>query len=134
MLKDFRNFISRGNVIDLAIGVILGAAFTAIVNSVVDDMFMPIIGALLGGINFETLAIQVGDATIMYGMFIQAVINFFLVAFIIFFAMRAIIAVEKELGVSSDEEQETEPEITQDIQLLTEIRDLLKEGSHATDS
>ena len=134
MLKDFRNFISRGNVIDLAIGVILGAAFTAIVNSVVDDMFMPIIGALLGGINFETLAIQVGDATIMYGMFIQAVINFFLVAFIIFFAMRAIIAVEKELGVSRDEEEETEPEIPQDIQLLTEIRDLLTEGSHATDS
>ena len=134
MLKDFRNFISRGNVIDLAIGVILGAAFTAIVNSVVDDMFMPIIGALLGGINFETLAIQVGDATIMYGMFIQAVINFFLVAFIIFFAMRAIIAVEKELGISSDEEQETEPEVPQDIQLLTEIRDLLKEGSHTTDS
>ena len=134
MLKDFRNFISRGNVIDLAIGVILGAAFTAIVNSVVDDMFMPIIGALLGGINFETLAVQVGDATIMYGMFIQAVINFFLVAFIIFFAMRAIIAVEKELGISSDEEQETEPEVPQDIQLLTEIRDLLKEGSHTTDS
>lgn len=134
MLKDFRNFISRGNVIDLAIGVILGAAFTAIVNSVVDDMFMPIIGALLGGINFETLAIQVGDATIMYGMFIQAVINFFLVAFIIFFAMRAIIAVEKELGGPSDEEQETEPEVPQDIQLLTQIRDLLKEGSHVTDS
>ena len=67
MFKDFRDFISRGSVINLAIGVILGAAFTSIVNSLVEDMFMPLIGALLGGVNFEDLAFQVGEASINYG-------------------------------------------------------------------
>jgi len=66
MLKDFRDFISRGSVIDLAIGVIIGASFTAIVNSLVGDIFMPVVGALLGGVNFEGLAFQVGEASINY--------------------------------------------------------------------
>ena len=129
MLKDFRDFISRGSVINLAIGVILGAAFTAIVNSLVEDMFVPLIGALLGGIDFESLAFQVGEASINYGLFIQAVINFLLVALILFIALRAILAVEKELGSEDDNQPEPEPEPADDIQLLTEMRDLLKEGS-----
>lgn len=129
MLKDFRNFISRGSVIDLAIGVIIGAAFTAIINSLVDDIFMPIIGVMLGGVDFESLAFQVGEASINYGMFIQAVINFFLVALIIFFALRALVAFEKRGGAEDTEGVEQEPELPEDIQLLTEIRDLLKEQS-----
>ena len=131
MLKDFREFISRGSVIDLAIGVIMGAAFTAIINSMVGDMFMPLIGALLGGVHFEGLAFQVGEASINYGLFIQAVINFILVALIIFFSLRAIVAVEKELGMEEEKEAEPESEPAEDIQLLTEIRDLLKESSTA---
>lgn len=127
MLEDFRNFISRGSVIDLAIGVIIGAAFTAIINSLVDDIFMPIIGGILGGVNFESLAFQVGDATINYGMFIQAVVNFFLIALLLFFAMRALLAFEKEVDADAKDGVEEEPELSEDIQLLTEIRDLLKE-------
>ena len=132
MLKDFREFISRGSIIDLAIGVIMGAAFTAIINSMVGDMFMPLIGALLGGIHLEGLAFQVGEASINYGLFIQAVINFILVALIIFFSLRAIVSVEKELGMEEGKEAEPESEPAEDIQLLTEIRDLLKESSTAT--
>ena len=130
MLKDFREFISRGSVIDLAIGVIMGAAFMAIINSMVGDMFMPLIGALLGGVHFEGLAFQVGEASINYGLFIQAVINFILVALIIFFTLRAIVAVEKEMGMEKEKEAQLEP--PEDIQLLTEIRDLLKESSTTT--
>lgn len=129
MLEDFRKFISRGSVIDLAIGVILGAAFTAIINSLVEDMFMPVIGILIGGVNFEDLAIQVGEASINYGMFIQAVINFFLIALFLFFALRAIVSLEKELGAEEEEAAEEEPEIPPDVQLLTEIRDLLSKKS-----
>ena len=127
MLEDFRNFISRGSFIDLPIGVIIGAAFTAIINSLVDDIFMPIIGGILGGVNFESLAFQVGDATINYGMFIQAVVNFFLIALLLFFAMRALLAFEKEVDADAKDGVEEEPELPEDIQLLTEIRDLLKE-------
>ena len=134
MLKDFRDFISRGNVIDLAIGVVMGASFTAIVNSLVQDMFMPLIGALMGGVNFEDLAFQVGDASINYGLFIQAVINFLLIALVLFFILRAIVAVEKELRSEKEDEEpepepEPEPELPQDVQLLTEIRDILKADS-----
>ena len=96
--------------IDLAIGVIMGPAFTAITNSMVGDMIMPLIGALLGGVHFEGLAFQVGDASIKYGKFIQAVFNFILIALIIFFALRAIVAVEKELSMEKKEGKlEAEP-------------------------
>ena len=134
MLEDFRNFISRGSVIDLAIGVIIGAAFTAIINSLVDDIFMPIIGVILGGVNFESLAFQVGEATINYGMFIQAVVNFFLIALLLFFALRALVAFEKNAGADAQDGMEDEPELPEDIQLLTEIRDLLKEKTPSASS
>ena len=129
MFKDFREFISRGSVIDLAIGVIMGASFTAIVNSIVGDMFMPLIGALLGGLHLEGLAFEVGEASINYGKFIQTVINFFLVAIVIFFVMRAIVAAEKQLHMLPEEEKpEPEPELSDEVKLLTEIRDLMKES------
>ncbi len=89
MLKEFREFIARGNVMDLAVAVVMGAAFTAIVNSLVDDIIMPLIGVLMGGVDFSSLSIQVGDATIMYGTFIQAVINFLIIAVVIFLMVKA---------------------------------------------
>ena len=130
MLKDFSEFISRGSVIDLAIGVIIGAAFMEIGNSLVGDMFMPIIGAMLGGLHLEGLAFEVGEASINYGKFIQAVINFFLVAAVIFFAMRAIVAAEKKMGMLPEdgEEPEPDPEPSDEVKILTEIRDLMKEN------
>lgn len=119
-LGDFKTFISRGNVVELAVGVTIGAAFTAIVNSLVDDIIMPLIGAALGGVDFASLAIQVGDATVAYGNFIQAIITFLIVALVMFWVVRMMNRLwhEKEAAPAAPA-----PEIV----LLTEIRDLLKE-------
>lgn len=89
MLKEFREFAMRGNVMDLAVGVIIGVAFGAIVTSLVNDILMPLVGLALGGIDFSGLAVQVGAATIKYGAFIQAIINFLIIAFVIFQMVRA---------------------------------------------
>ena len=78
MWKEFRDFINRGNVIDLAVAVIIGGAFGAIISSLVNDIIMPLIGLLMGGVDFASLAVQVGDAQVLYGSFIQAVVNFLL--------------------------------------------------------
>ena len=133
MWQDFKEFISRGNVIDLAIGLIIGASFTAIVNSLVDDIFMPIIGVLLGGVNIEGLSFTVGDASINYGEFLMAVISFLLIALVLFFVIRFITAANKELeelGLIEEEqkaaEDAQEPELTTEERLLTDIRDLLQ--------
>lgn len=88
MLKEFREFINRGNVIDLAVAVILGTAFNAIVSSLVDDLIMPLVGIILGGIDFSGLALQVGNATLTYGNLIQAIINFLIIALVLFFIIR----------------------------------------------
>ncbi|MCB9137520.1 MAG: large-conductance mechanosensitive channel protein MscL [Caldilineaceae bacterium] len=121
MLKEFRDFINRGNVMDLAVAVVLGAAFTAIVTSLVDDIIMPLIGIVLGGIDFTGLAIQVGNATLTYGNFIQAIINFLLVAFVVFLIVRAV------NRVSGHKEEEAAPAgPTPEEELLTEIRDILR--------
>lgn len=133
MWQDFKAFISRGNVIDLAIGVIIGASFTAIINSLVDDMFMPVIGALLGGLHIEGLAITIGEASINYGKFLMAIIKFFLVALVLFFIIRIVAAASEELeehGIMEGEEELEEPPqpvLTLEEQLLTEIRDILKD-------
>ena len=79
-IEEFKEFISKGNVLDLAIGVVIGGAFTAIVNSLVNDVIMPIVGIILGGVDFSGLSLQIGDASLTYGNFIQAVINFLIVA------------------------------------------------------
>jgi large conductance mechanosensitive channel len=125
MLKEFRAFISRGNVIDLAVAVIIGTAFTAIVRSLVDDIIMPLIGIVLGGVDFTTLAVKVGEATITYGNFIQASINFGLIALVVFLLVRGINRMRKR------QEEETpsakEPEPSNEEKILTEIRDLLRE-------
>ena len=96
MIKEFTDFVKRGNVIDLAVAVILGVAFGAIVTSLVDDIIMPLIGVLLGGINFASLSIQVGEAEILYGSFVQAIVNFLIIAFVIFLAVRAYNRLQKE--------------------------------------
>ncbi len=121
MLREFGDFIKRGNVLDLAVAVIIGVAFGAIVTSLVDDIITPIIGAILGGVNFSGLAIEVGDASIMYGNFIQAIINFLIIAWVIFLIVRFAKRYEKE-------EPAAPPAPSAEVVLLTEIRDLLKAG------
>jgi large conductance mechanosensitive channel len=86
--REFREFIGRGNVIDLAVAVIIGAAFGAIINSLIKDIIMPLIGVLIGGINFSALAIRVGSAEILYGNFIQAIVNFVVIALAVFLVVR----------------------------------------------
>jgi len=125
MLKEFREFINRGNVMDLAVAVIIGAAFGAIVTSLVDDIIMPLIGIITGGIDFTGLSFAVGEAQVMYGNFIQAVITFLLIAWVVFLLVRTLNNLQKRLSAKK-EEAPKDPEIPVDIQLLTEIRDLLK--------
>lgn len=122
MIKEFRDFIMRGNVMDLAVAVIIGAAFTAIVNSLVDDIIMPIIGAIIGGVDFTSLAITAGNATITYGNFIQAVINFLLIALVLFLIIRSINRMSRK-----KEEPAVPAAPTTEEKLLMEIRDLLRE-------
>jgi large conductance mechanosensitive channel len=126
MLKEFQKFISRGNVMDLAVAVIIGAAFTAIVNSLVADIVMPLIGIITGGIDFTTLAITVGSATLTYGNFIQAVINFVLVALVVFFLVRTINQLQEKMAQEKEAESAAPPAPAPEVKLLTEIRDLLK--------
>jgi large conductance mechanosensitive channel len=90
MLKEFRDFVMRGNVLDLAIAVILGVAFGAIITSLVNDILMPLIGIAMGGVDFAALTYQVGEAVVYYGKFIQAIINFLIIAFVIFLLIRNI--------------------------------------------
>ena len=131
MLQEFKEFVNRGNVVDLAVGVIIGAAFTAIVTSLVDDILMPIIGALLGGINIEGAAVTIGTATINYGSFIMAVLTFLLTALFLFIIIHSANVANREfeeLGLFEDEPEEAEVEAQLSLEeiLLTEIRDLLQ--------
>ena len=125
-MKEFREFISRGNVMDMAVGIIIGGAFTAIVTALVDSILMPIIGAISGGHSVEQMAWQIGDASIGYGAFIQAVIDFLLVAWVLFLIIKALNKA-KAAVIKPEEKAEEEAPVPEDIVLLTEIRDLLKE-------
>jgi large conductance mechanosensitive channel len=121
-LGEFRDFINRGNVVDLAVGIVVGAAFTSIVNSLVNDLVVPVIGILTGGINFSGLTFTVGEAPLAYGNFIQTVINFLVIAFAVFWIVQAVNRFRKK-----DKETPAEPPApTTEERLLTEIRDLLK--------
>ena len=125
MIAEFRKFILRGNVIDLAVAVILGAAFGAIVTSLVNDIIMPLVGILLGGVDFASLSVQVGSAVLAYGKFIQAIINFFFIALALFFIIKA---VNKASEFRKKAEAAAPPPApTEDVVLLREIRDLLKQ-------
>jgi large conductance mechanosensitive channel len=90
MLKEFRDFVMRGNVLDLAVAVIIGGAFGLIITSLVNDILMPLIGLVLGGVDFTALEFQVGDAVVRWGAFLQAVVNFLIIAFVIYMLVRAI--------------------------------------------
>src|SRR5215469_4481243 len=134
MLEEFRKFVMRGNVIDLAVGVIIGASFTGIVNSLVKDVLMPPIGLLLGGIDFSEFFVtlkgdhaiaslqaaqKAGNVTINYGLFINTIINFLIIAFVLFLIIRAINRLQSA--------KEAPPAVVpEEVQLLREIRDSLK--------
>ena len=126
IIKEFKAFISRGNVIDLAVGVIIGGAFGKIVTSLVNDVIMPLIGILLGGLNFANLSIKVKDATINYGAFIQNIIDFLIVAVCIFVLIKIINAMSRKKE-QKDEAKPAAPVKDEKTLLLEEIRDLLKE-------
>ena len=138
MFKEFKEFISKGNVMDMAVGLVTGSAFTAIVTSLVNDVIMPLIGLLVGGLNFSDLKVVLKAATeeaeavtLNYGAFIQAVVNFLIVAFVIFLvvkAMNKMRAAAESLKKKEEEVavEEAPAEPSEDIKLLTEIRDLLK--------
>ena len=122
VVKEFKEFAMKGNVVDLAVGVIIGGAFGAIVNSLVGDIIMPVIGVLTGGVDFSGLAIKVGDASVAYGKFIQAVFSFLIVAFSLFLIIKGMNSMKKK-----EEAAPAAPAAPPaDVQLLTEIRDLLK--------
>lgn len=121
-IKEFKDFISRGNVIDLAVGVIIGGAFGKIVTSIVNDILMPIIGVIIGGLDFSNLTIKVKDATISYGAFIQNVIDFLIVSACIFCFIKFVDKFKKK----EEKKDEEPPKKDEQVILLEEIRDLLK--------
>ena len=122
-IKDFKEFALKGNVVDMAVGVIIGGAFGKIVSSLVDDVLMPIIGTLTGGVNFTDLAITVGEANIKYGTFIQNVIDFLIIALCIFLMIKGMNKLNRK---KEEEPAPEEPKGPTQEELLAEIRDLLK--------
>ena len=129
LVDEFKAFVMRGNVVDMAVGVIIGGAFGKIVTSLVNDIFMPIIGMVLGNVNFTSLEIKLGEpvegaeqAAIRYGMFIQEIVNFLIIALCIFMVIKLINKAKKK----KEEEPALAPEPTKEEVLLTEIRDALK--------
>ena len=130
MIKEFKEFIARGNVMDLAVGVIIGSAFGKIVTSIVDDILMPLIGMVVGGVDFTGLVWKIGEAEVKYGNFIQNVIDFLIVAFCIFLIVKGINKISEKAEAlrkkEEDAKKEEAPAKPDDIVLLEEIRDLLK--------
>jgi large conductance mechanosensitive channel len=121
MWNEFKKFAMKGNVIDLAVGVIIGTAFGKIVSSLVADVIMPLIGLLMGGINFSNLAIAIGNEELKYGQFIQSIVDFLIIAISVFLFVRFINRFKKK------EEAKPEPvKVDRQAELLAEIRDLLK--------
>lgn len=124
-LQEFKTFAMRGNVMDLAVGVIVGGAFSAITTSLINDIIMPLIGIFVSENSFADLSLQIGNANITYGNFIQAVLNFLIMAFVVFCMVKAV----NRITHSKKEESAPPPppEPSSEEKLLTEIRDLLKE-------
>lgn len=125
MIQEFKDFIARGNVMDMAVGIIMGAAFTAIVTSLVDDLVNPLIGLFVGGIDFSSMSVGVGDAQFMYGNFINAVIKFLIVAWVVFLLVKGV----NRMRAAVEKDEEVAPEVDtgpSEKDLLTEIRDALK--------
>ena len=122
MIKEFKEFISRGNVLDLAVGVIIGGAFNKIVTSLVDNILMPLIGLIIGGVDFSSLSFKIKDATIAYGLFIQNIVDFLIVAFTIFIVIKA---VNKLMRKKEKKEEAAPAGPSEEVLLLTEIKNEL---------
>jgi len=122
-VQEFKEFISKGNVITMAVGIIIGSAFTAIVNSLVNDIITPLIGVILGGMDFSGMVLTVGKESLLIGSFINAIISFLLTALVLFMIVKTFNRIQREKEVAPKEPAPTPEE----IQLLQEIRDLLKE-------
>lgn len=130
--KEFKAFISRGNVVDMAVGVVVGGAFKSIVDSLVADIIMPAVSLLTGDVNIADISFSVGSIDIKYGAFLQNVINFLIIAFTIFCVIKGMNAVRARFEKQKEDElkqedEETPPSPSAEETLLTEIRDLLKE-------
>lgn len=128
--KEFVEFINRGSVMDLAVGIIIGSAFTAIVTSLVNDIVMPLVSLVGGGFDFTSLSVQIGDATLTYGNFVQNVVNFLIVAFVVFIMIKALNALRtraEKLKKKEEEEtaKEEKKEEDETVKLLREIRNVL---------
>lgn len=125
VVSEFKEFISKGNIVDMAVGVIIGSAFGKIVTSLVNDIFMPLIGVIIGGLDFTSLTIKVGEAVISYGVFIQNIVDFLIIAGCIFLMIKILAKFKKK-----EEVKEEEPVVKEDENtvLLREIRDLLKKN------
>jgi large conductance mechanosensitive channel len=126
MLNEFKEFAMKGNVVDLAVAVVIGTAFGRIVTSLVADIITPLIGVLLGGIDFSGLTYQVGEAVLTYGVFVQAIIDFIIVAFAIFLVVKGINRARAAVRKPEAEAEETPAEPAEEIKLLREIRDALQ--------
>lgn len=123
-LQEFKTFALRGNVIDLAVAVVVGTAFNKIVSSLVDNIIMPLFGIATGGVDFKGLSVQVGEATVTYGVFLQSVIDFLIIAWAIFVAIKVLRSLQKQEEAKPEKEKEVEP--TEEVRLLREIRDALQ--------
>ena len=130
MLKEFRDFIAKGNVLDLAIGVVMATAFTTIVNSLVSDIIMPFVGLILGSTDFTSITVQLGSAVLTVGNFIQAVITFLIISVVLFFVMKAVASLKSQFEKDGVEEDDEVALVDSQELLLTEIRDLLKEQNN----
>lgn len=125
-MEEFKQFIARGNVMDMAVGVIIGGAFSTITTSLINDVIMPLLGIFTGSISFAALSFTVNGAVIAYGNFIQAIFNFLIMAFVVFCLIKAINKLHRKKEEAPTEEP-APPEPSAEEKLLTEIRDLLKE-------
>lgn len=123
-VNGFKEFIAKGNVVDLAVGVIIGSAFGKIVTSIVNDILMPLLGIVIGGVDFTSLSIKIGDAVVTYGNFIQNVIDFLIIAVCVYIMISIINKVTSKL--KKEEEKKEEAKKSDEVALLEEIRDLLK--------
>ena len=118
-LNEFKDFAMKGNVLDLAVGVVMGSAFGTIVTSLVEKIIMPLVGIIVGGVNIADLSVKVGNATLGYGAFLQAIINFLIIAFSIFLFVKAINTATSKFKKA---EEEAAPAVDPQLELLTEIR------------
>lgn len=133
IISEFKKFISKGNVVDLAVGVVIGGAFSKIVSSLVNDIIMPIIGILIGGIDFTSLTLKINDATINFGLFFQNIIDFLIIAFCIFMVIKFINKLDeltlKKLKKEEPKETKKEEKVSEEILLLRSINENIKKAN-----